>query len=80
MKIPDGESVYEGCLLHKVCEEIAAKAFAEHGIYVKVMTDVASGTFSYTSPPITEICFAIGDHRFDTAKELYKALENKAFL
>jgi hypothetical protein len=62
-----------------MCREVAAKAFIEHGVYVEVEV-VYNKANQIAFPFVSEIYFIIGDHRFDTAKNLYKALENKAFL
>jgi hypothetical protein len=81
MKIP-GDKIKIGNVnddILAICREIAARTFIEHGVYVEVEV-VYSSSNPISFPMVSEIYFVIGDHRFDTAKELHKALENKAFL
>lgn len=77
MKIPDIFDTYnQKDAISKMWVELALQISAEYGVYVTTVTKWdASSKFGFS-----EIVFRVGDHEFGSAKELRKALENKAFL
>lgn len=76
MKIPDTFDVYERReAIAKLWVDLADQISAEYGIYVSVITKWDATKFG-----LSEIVFKVGEHEFCSAKELRKALENKAFL
>jgi hypothetical protein len=79
MKIPQNIYVSEESRDVVIWAETAAKLSMEYGIFVQVEAKKVSSPNSCFAF-VEEIWFQVGERRFDSLRELRKALRNRAFL